>query len=481
MTNTDIQAAYVGSSEAVKVYLGTDIVWQKQSPGPAYDEQYLTIEALEDGELWMGSTFAANSGITVEYSTDNGQTWSQMSVVSSYTEATKVQLHTGDKCLLRGDNPRYYLPSTSISTNASHFLFSTGGTDAATTASTGHFNAYGNVMSLINSTGFTTAKDFSENFALYGIFNRSNVVDASNLILPATGLTQYCYTSMFYGCSSLTAAPAEFPATTLAYSCYSSMFDGCSSLTTTPEIHATTLESRCCLKMFHSCSSLRAAPALPATTLPSSCYQNMFQGCTSLNTVTCLATNPQSGGNGPTGGWLSRVSSTGTFYKDPNTTSWSRGANGIPTGWTVQDYVDPNAPVLKIAGQSITGTRYGSGDYDWGNLTQYSGTSFTIEVGGVPITADTWNYSGNYIDECGESSEISHDTGTTMSVFEVNSGYIGYVYYDPDNNSVSYVSDDDNTSDDPEVICGCQGGCWDGETCQECPQSCEDQGLCDDG
>ena len=339
MTNLDITSCYVGDSQVDKIYLGTDIVWQKQSPGPAYDEQYLTIEALEDGELWMGSTLAANSGITVEYSTDNGQTWSQMSVVSSYTEATKVQLHTGDKCLFRGDNPRYYLFGTSESAKASRFLFSTGGTDTATTASTGHFNVYGNIMSLINSTGFTTAKDFSENFALFGIFNRSNVVDASNLILPATGLTQYCYTSMFYGCSGLTAAPAELPATTLAYSCYSSMFDGCLSLTTAPEIHATTLAERCCLKMFSRCTSLTTAPVLPATTLTTICYQQMFSGCTSLNTITCLATDISA--SGCLTNWVRNVTATGTFYKDANAT-WTSGVNGIPSGWTVQDYVYPN-------------------------------------------------------------------------------------------------------------------------------------------
>ena len=35
-----------------------------------------------------------------------------------------------------------------------------------------------------------------------------------------------CYSSMFYGCTSLTAAPS-LPATTLANYCYSSMFYGC--------------------------------------------------------------------------------------------------------------------------------------------------------------------------------------------------------------------------------------------------------------
>ena len=32
MTNLDITSCYVGDSQVDKIYLGTDIVWQKQSP-----------------------------------------------------------------------------------------------------------------------------------------------------------------------------------------------------------------------------------------------------------------------------------------------------------------------------------------------------------------------------------------------------------------------------------------------------------------
>lgn len=333
MTNKDISAAYVGSTGVDKLYLGNEVVWQNTPPGPAYDEQYLTIEALEDGELWMGSTHSGNTGTTVEYSTDNGQTWSQMSVVSSYTEATKVQLHTGDKCLFRGDNPRYH-KGVGTPSYATHFVYSTGGTDTGIANSQGHFNVYGNVMSLINSTGFTTAKDFSQDYALFGLFYSSKVVNASNLILPATGLTRSCYTAMFQACGSLTTAP-ELPATTLAYSCYSSMFVSCTSLTAAPELHATILAERCCLRMFQACTSLTTAPELPATTLLSTCYQEMFSGCTSLNTITCLATDMSV--SSCLTRWVKGVASTGTFYKASGVT-WTSGESGIPTGWAVVDY-----------------------------------------------------------------------------------------------------------------------------------------------
>ena len=82
----------------------------------------------------------------------------------------------------------------------------------------------------------------------------------------------YCYNSMFGGCSSLTQAP-ELPATTLADYCYSSMFLGCSSLSQAPVLPATTLADSCYDSMFSKCTSLTQAPELPATTLSSSCYR----------------------------------------------------------------------------------------------------------------------------------------------------------------------------------------------------------------
>ena len=90
-----------------------------------------------------------------------------------------------------------------------------------------------------------------------------------------------CYAYMFYGCTSLTQAPA-LPATTLAVSCYAYMFYGCTSLTQAPALPATTLAVSCYYSMFYGCTSLTQAPALPATTLAVNCYRGMFYGCSSL-------------------------------------------------------------------------------------------------------------------------------------------------------------------------------------------------------
>ena len=83
---------------------------------------------------------------------------------------------------------------------------------------------------------------------------------------------------MFYGCSSLTTAPA-LPATTLAENCYKEMFYTCENLTTASQLPATTLAKNCYAYMFYGCFRLRKIPALPAHILPDSCYYGMFKEC----------------------------------------------------------------------------------------------------------------------------------------------------------------------------------------------------------
>ena len=148
----------------------------------------------------------------------------------------------------------------------------------------------GNINSLVkvNFENDTNCYVFYDVSGDTGFFQyKAKLKSASNLILPATTLTERCYASMFNGCTSLTSAPV-LPATTLAYICYASMFDGCTSLTTAPELPATTLTDSCYYQMFNGCTSLTSAPELPATTLAQSCYYDMFGGCTSLTTAPVL-------------------------------------------------------------------------------------------------------------------------------------------------------------------------------------------------
>ncbi len=149
---------------------------------------------------------------------------------------------------------------------------------------------YGNIMSLVSMDEQNKWDPYASSVSQYAFANlffynkyiRNS--EEKELYLPATTLARACYNSMFYGCTSLTTAPA-LPATTLADDCYQRMFYDCTSLTTAPALLAKTLAVCCYQEMFFGCTSLTTAPALPATTLAYGCYGSMFYGCTSLTTA----------------------------------------------------------------------------------------------------------------------------------------------------------------------------------------------------
>lgn len=226
----------------------------------------LTLEAKEAGAKVTFTFSKYKASGVVEYSTD-GTNW------STYTGGTPITLNSaGDKVMFRGNCAKYDM--SNISCDKDCYI-------------------YGNVMSLISSTGFATATELTEGDTFRDLFKRNEHIvnhDSKPLSLPATELTNSCYAHMFDGCTSLETAPV-LPATTLAYYCYESMFNGCNNLTTAPALPATELADNCYESMFKRCNKLETAPVLPATKLAYYCYYEMFRYCSNLSSVTCLATD----------------------------------------------------------------------------------------------------------------------------------------------------------------------------------------------
>ena len=313
--------------EANSAYCG----YVPPTPGD-YENQYLTFEAIEDGTF----TFTGRNSNSLSYSLDDGQTWTALASGSASPTVT-----AGNKIMWKGT-------CTPSDTGIGKF------------SSTGTFNAYGNTMSIVHGDNFQNSTTISGN-QFTSLFNNTKVVNAENLVLPATTLASWCYSymfsgctrlvntptlpaetlktgcyqGMFNGCTSLTTVPSVLPATKLADYCYYQMFYGCTSLTSAPTLPATTLKTECYYQMFRGCEGMTSAPVLPATTLVSSCYYGMFLGCSSLSYIKCLATNISA--TNCTSNWVANVASTGTFIKASSMTSWTTGNNGIPTGWTVQN------------------------------------------------------------------------------------------------------------------------------------------------
>ena len=195
------------------------------------------------------------------------------------------------------------------------------------------FYAYGNVMSLIDSTNYATKTDLVEG-AFENLFQNSCVKNHSSidLVLPATKMAEDCYHQMFDGCVKLTKAPT-LPATVLADNCYGYMFSGCTSLTTVQNsLPAPTLAKYCYQGMFAGCTSLTKAPELPAEILTDWCYRSMFYNCSSLKEIKCLAIDKSA--DNCLKNWVKGVAEFGDFFKSKNST-WNYGDSGIPTDWEV--------------------------------------------------------------------------------------------------------------------------------------------------
>ena len=262
---------------------GTPVLKAKQGSSPTPDPSipFYVENITQETETLTISKNEMQPGelsFPVEISID-GTTWSTFGTTGG-TPLTRT-LQPGDKVYLRAttDSWKSYWEDYSY-------------------CITGVSKVGGNIMSLLygsnftgNETTFPSESDHNFYSLFYNMDTRENadLINASELILPAVTLTDSCYESLFFGCTSLTTAPAILPATTLAVSCYSTMFSGCTSLTTAPAIlPATTLAGSCYYYMFYDCTTLTTAPTLPATTLANNCYGYMFKNCTSLTTAPAL-------------------------------------------------------------------------------------------------------------------------------------------------------------------------------------------------
>lgn len=189
-------------------------------------------------------------------------------------DGTAIDVAVGDKVAFYGSGTSI----TSYFTGESDYTNIAGG-DA-------EVKLYGNIMSLVDETGFATKTTLPVDKTFRELFSgNAKLTDASGLLLPAETVAEQCYLTMFANCTSLTAAPNELPAETLAQWCYGYMFVGCTKLTTAPKLPAKTLAGKCYLEMFNGCTNLITAPELKAENLAENCYYRMFVGCTKLTTA----------------------------------------------------------------------------------------------------------------------------------------------------------------------------------------------------
>lgn len=290
-----------------------------------YENQYLTTEALESGNI----SFNIPAGVPADFVTSisyrkNKGVWTTTNNSSSAITIT-VPVVAGDVVEWKGIIPR----STRVAGSP--------GYTSKFVANEASFNLYGNLLSLFWGDSFIGKTDWpwrvnngSLGLGAYALFEETNVVDASNLILPVLNLYIsgssgcYFYGGLFRNCTSLIYPPAVLPATTIGPYAYHQMFQGCTSLTTMPNMESiqdTTANGRAaymgmfdgctalqyntqqtihinkatyqgCQNMFKNCSSIVNAPDIEVYELGNplsgngvaASFESMFYGCTSLET-----------------------------------------------------------------------------------------------------------------------------------------------------------------------------------------------------
>lgn len=231
-------------------YIGTGT---PTPPGPDYSVP-LTIEVSEKCDIFI---YNPQKGMKLKI---NGR--KKIPVAKKSYAMT-----SGDKVQLFGDYDKISnYGGTNIIADGSHII-------------------YGNIMSLVDEFGYTSATSIPSEQCFAGLFKQdSKLLSAKDLLLPATVLATECYR-----------------------------------------------------EMFAACDSLKYAPVLPATSLAPACYKIMFIDCTHLKYIKCLAT---SGINvdSSTESWMKNAgideSGTKVFTAATGSVWPTNDNNGIPDGWT---------------------------------------------------------------------------------------------------------------------------------------------------
>lgn len=265
--SSNIDNIMFGATEVQSVYKGETLLWE-QGKTHDYTKDYLTFTALSAGRINVYTTPAEN--LKLRY---NGSSW--MSLPMSDGTYSFITVKSGDVVEFKGNGS--FVSGTSGT-------FTTGNSSAT-------YNISGNVMSLVAPDDFTETTTLST--ALSRLFySNTSLVDATNLMLPATEL-------------KVTSA-------------YSYMFRYCTNLVNGPTIGAidwTNSESgSACMYMFRNCSKLQYIKVL-------------CDGRPELSPPYPQSTFLM---------WMADVASTGTFVKASGA-AWNTGEGGIPDSWTVEE------------------------------------------------------------------------------------------------------------------------------------------------
>ena len=337
----------------------------EESGGTDYSEQYLTLERVQygsspDNGISMGlnlkvnslkpttsvnETWNGDSGVTFEFSIDDGDTW--YTANESLSNAMSV---VGDRIMLRASASTLTYDSIRL------YVYKNGGYDM--------FKVYGNPLSLIYGSDFNQSHA-NETIVLRRLFRQNTLLrSAEGLAIPYhTGAT-YNLREMFQGDYYMLYSPESIP--------------DCDTNAA---------------QMFYNCSALTTAPVVNIYNYANSDFSQMFYHCSALNEVTFRCVLPNTGGNQSKYINIFKNAGSGVFKKNPDASvyveeysgsgTWLRnGATSdtfshIPTNWTVEDYTSGSTPDTGTTpgGSSLQSTQVRYKTSDNGQLISWSATT----------------------------------------------------------------------------------------------------------
>ena len=304
----------------------------EESGGTDYSEQYLTLERVQygsspDNGISMGlnlkvnslktsgtnETWNGDSGVTFEFSIDDGDTW--YTANESLSNAMSI---VGDRIMLRASASTLTYDSIRL------YVYKNGGYDM--------FKVYGNPLSLIYGSDFNQSHA-NETIVLRRLFRQNTLLrSAEGLAIPYhTGAT-YNLREMFQRDYYMRYSPESIP--------------DCDTNAA---------------QMFYNCSALTTAPVVNIYNYANSDFSQMFYHCSALNEVTfkCVLPNTGGGTNEAKYNEILKNAGSGVFKKNPDATVYlTEGGSGtwlqegttsstfshIPTNWTVEDYTSGSTP-----------------------------------------------------------------------------------------------------------------------------------------
>lgn len=307
-----IKVAHNGNDTYIRAYRGDEFVWEKYK---YWSDEPFWVENVNDFDvLFLGDSYYSWMG----QKTNNGE-YINGKILFSFDKTNWDDLYSFDyqgRITIPPHSKVWFINDSDFDlehdrTN-SYNLFNIVefGEISGNTNNYAMYNIGGNFHSLIYNWNAKVV-NLHNAYAFRMFFMRNRIIDASELVLPATTLTKYCYDEMFKQNYELKQPPKILPALTLAEYCYHEMFE--------------------------YCYEIENSPILPALYGVKNCYENMFTYCQKIKKITCLLRNQTT--VDCTRDWVRYDQrECGSLYIYPGAHWGNDSDSDVPRNWFIRNY-----------------------------------------------------------------------------------------------------------------------------------------------